>query len=94
MSDPIIRAVHVRISGLVQGVGFRAWTADEARRRQLSGWVRNLASGEVEALFSGPQAIVDDMIAACRRGPGSARVDHIAVEAAEPASGPFKVSYR
>jgi acylphosphatase len=93
MSDSTIRAVHVHISGRVQGVGYRAWTADEARRRKLSGWVRNLKSGEVEAVFSGPHADVDDMIAVCRRGPKLARVDRVAVEVTEPVSGPFKVSY-
>jgi acylphosphatase len=93
MTDPTVRAVHVRITGRVQGVGYRAWTVDEARRRGLSGWVRNLADGDVEAVFSGPKAPVDDMIAACRRGPPSARVDQVMVEAAEPVSGPFKVLY-
>jgi acylphosphatase len=93
MTDPIVRAVHVRITGHVQGVGYRAWTVDEARRRGLSGWVRNLADGDVEAVFSGPKATVDDMIAACRHGPSSARVDHVMVEAVEPVSGPFKVLY-
>ena len=93
MTDPTVRAVHVRITGHVQGVGYRAWTVDEARRRGLSGWVRNLGDGDVEAVFSGPKADVDDMIATCRRGPSSARVDHVMVEAAEPVLGPFKVLY-
>jgi acylphosphatase len=93
MTDPTVRAVHVRITGRVQGVGYRAWTVDEARQRGLSGWVRNLADGDVEAVFSGSQATVDDMIAACRRGPSSSRVDHVMVEATDPVSGPFKVLY-
>jgi acylphosphatase len=87
------RSVHVRITGRVQGVGYRAWTIDEARRRGLSGWVRNLADGYVEAVFSGPAADVDDMVAACRRGPFAARVDYVMIDAAEPVSGPFKVLY-
>jgi acylphosphatase len=93
MSDSDIHAVHVRITGRVQGVGYRAWTVDEARRRGLSGWVRNRADGDVEAVFSGPKADVDDMIAACRRGPSLARVSHVMVEVAEPVSGAFKVLY-
>ena len=88
-----IRSVHVRITGRVQGVGYRAWTVDEARRRGLSGWVRNVPNGDVEAVFSGPAATVDEMIAACRRGPFSARVDQVMVDGAEPVSGPFKVRY-
>ena len=88
-----IRSVHVRITGRVQGVGYRAWTVDEARRRGLSGWVRNRADGDVEAVFSGPAATVDDMLAACRRGPFSARVDDVMIDAAEPVSGPFTVLY-
>ncbi len=88
-----IRSVHVRISGRVQGVGYRAWTVDEAQRRGLSGWVRNRADGDVEAVFSGPAATVEDMIAACRRGPFSARVDHVMIDVAEQVSGPFTVLY-
>ena len=93
MTDPDTKAVHVRITGRVQGVGYRAWTVDEARRRDLSGWVRNLADGDVEAVFAGTTTTVDDMVAACRRGPSLARVSNVAIEAAEPVSGPFKVLY-
>ncbi len=75
---------HVVIRGRVQGVGYRAWTADEARRRGLQGWVRNRCDGSVEAVFSGPEDVVADMLAACRRGPSLARVD--AVDAS-PATG-------
>ena len=66
--------MRVRIRGRVQGVGFRAWTADEAQARGLSGWVRNCRDGSVEAELAGPAAAVDDMIAACRKGPPAARV--------------------
>jgi acylphosphatase len=55
--------------------------------------VRNLAGGEVEALFSGPPEAVDKMLAAVRRGPQLARVDNVKVESAGPASGPFAVRY-
>src|SRR5262245_40065136 len=73
--------IHVRITGLVQGVGFRAWIADRARSRGLSGWVRNRRDGSVEALFHGARDAVDAMIADCRRGPRAASV--IAVEMIE-----------
>ena len=66
---------HVSIRGRVQGVGYRAWTADEARRRGLEGWVRNRRDGSVEAVLSGADDVIAEMLAACRRGPSSARVD-------------------
>jgi acylphosphatase len=75
--QPGTTAVHVRIYGRVQGVFFRAWTEDEATARGLSGWVRNRSDGTVEAVFSGPEAKVDEMVAACRRGPPLAEVTRI-----------------
>lgn len=88
------RSVLVRVSGRVQGVGFRDWTQRRAADLGLSGWVRNLSGGEVEALFSGPADTVDKMLTAVRRGPQLARVDDVKItEGAEPASGPFAVRY-
>ncbi len=71
------KAVHLRISGRVQGVLYRAWTVDEATRRKLDGWVRNRWDGTVEAVLSGPAALVDEMVAACREGPPAAKVTEI-----------------
>jgi acylphosphatase len=89
---PDTRAVRVRIGGRVQGVGFRAWTRGEAVKLGLSGWVRNLPGGDVEAVFSGPDAAVEAMLALCRHGPRYAHVDLVEeVGPAEPASGPFEV---
>ena len=51
---------HVLVSGIVQGVGYRAWTRQEAIRRNLTGWVRNCADGRVEALLEGESGAVDD----------------------------------
>ncbi len=72
-------ARHVIIRGRVQGVGFRAFVEIEAERLSLRGWVRNRRDNSVEALFAGPVPDVDAMIAVCRRGPTSARVDDIAI---------------
>jgi acylphosphatase len=72
MSNDIIR--HVVVRGRVQGVGYRAFVEDEARRRVLRGWVRNRRDGSVEAVFSGPRNAVEAVIEACRRGPFSAHV--------------------
>ena len=70
-------AVRLRIEGRVQGVGYRDWLMREARRHGVRGWVRNRRDGSVEAQFAGPADKVDDMVAACRRGPPHARVDGI-----------------
>ena len=89
---PANRSILVRISGRVQGVGFRDWTQRKAADLGLSGWVRNLASGEVEALFSGSPEAVDAMLVACRRGPQLARVSEVTIaETTEAATGSFSV---
>ena len=71
------RSVHVVVTGTVQGVGYRAWTADTARRHQLQGWVRNRRDGSVEAVFSGPAEAVSAMLADCHAGPPSAEVTSV-----------------
>ena len=72
-SDVMIR--HVVIRGLVQGVGFRAWTQYTALAHGLEGWVRNRRDGSVEAVFAGAPARVMAMIEVCEKGPRGARVD-------------------
>lgn len=74
-AEPIV--VHIVVHGRVQGVGYRAFVAREAGRHCLEGWVRNCRDGTVEALFKGEANVIDDMIAACRRGPFGSRVDAI-----------------
>ena len=75
---------HVRLSGRVQGVGFRYATADEARQRHLGGWVRNLESGGVEAVFEGPLESVQAMLHWCQQGPPGAWVRDVKVAWDEP----------
>jgi acylphosphatase len=75
---------QVTIIGRVQGVGYRAWVEHRARNHDLEGWVRNRRDGSVEALFAGPSEIVSEMVASCRRGPSSARVDSVQDEGAGP----------
>lgn len=67
----------VRITGRVQGVGFRAWTLGEASRLGLAGWVRNEADGSVMALIAGPGAAVAEMIGRLRQGPPGASVSGV-----------------
>ena len=66
--------LHVRISGRVQGVGFRWFVREEARRLGLSGWVTNLPSGEVEVRASGEDGSVDRLRRALEVGPTGATV--------------------
>lgn len=78
-------ARRVSITGRVQGVWYRGWTAETAQALGLRGWVRNRADGSVEALFCGPQDAVDRMMDACRRGPPAAAVRDVR---SEPAAAP------
>ena len=85
--------VHLLVSGHVQGVAFRASTADAARRLGLRGWVRNLPDGRVEAEAEGERAALEGLVAWCRRGPPAARVDEVEVSWREPRGdlAPFAV---
>ena len=71
--------VQVRVTGRVQGVFFRQSARDQAERLGLSGWVRNLPDGSVEALFEGERPLVEQAVAWCRQGPPRARVDELVV---------------
>jgi acylphosphatase len=84
-----VKTVHVILEGRVQGVWFRAWTAERAVTLGLRGWVRNRGDGTVEALFSGPSGAVSAMLDACHKGPPLARVDAVRVADtdAQPPSG-------
>jgi acylphosphatase len=77
------RIVRVTISGRVQGVGYRAWTHTAAQKRGVTGWVRNLADGRVEAVFQGPSDAVALLCEDCRRGPASAHVTNVEILEAE-----------
>ncbi|MCX5759176.1 MAG: acylphosphatase [Candidatus Hydrogenedentes bacterium] len=66
--------LHVFVEGRVQGVGFRYSASDRAIALGLSGWVRNLPDGRVEAEFEGPRAILDEILDWCRHGPRFALV--------------------
>ncbi|MEW6267290.1 MAG: acylphosphatase [Thermodesulfobacteriota bacterium] len=83
-----IRA-HLRITGLVQGVAYRYATRDQARRLNITGWVRNLSDGGVEAVLEGDEAQVERMIIWCETGPPGARVRQVSVKKS-PATGEFE----
>ena len=73
-----MRALHVRIEGRVQGVGFRWFVREEARRLGLSGWVTNLPSGEVEVWAGGEASSLDRLRRALGVGPTGAQVTTVA----------------
>jgi acylphosphatase len=88
-----MRRVRVSIFGHVQGVFFRTSCADRAGALGLSGWVRNVEAGGVEAVFEGAERAVDRMLSWCREGPPLARVDRIEVVEEPPAGGSgFRIS--
>ena len=84
------RRVHLRITGLVQGVSYRASARDAARALGVTGWVRNVSNGDVEAVAEADASVIERFITWCRRGPDEARVVEVQVEehaSAEPLSG-------
>lgn len=86
------KMVRVRVTGRVQGVGFRFWMRGQAQRLGLSGWVRNEADGSVAALIRGSQTAVDAMLERCRTGPIGASVDK--VEALPAGSDDLSAGFR
>lgn len=74
---------HLRIIGIVQGVGYRAGFDAQARLLGVSGWVRNRLDGSVEATIHGDDAVVQQLITWARRGPAMARVDDVRVKEAD-----------
>ena len=78
----------IRVTGRVQGVGYREWMLAEARRLGLSGWVRNRRDGSVEALLDGDEPSIGQMLTACRAGPPAAQVVEIEEAFAEPPDQP------
>ncbi len=73
------KRAHVFVSGWVQGVFFRAETRDLARQLGVTGWVRNLWDGRVEAVFEGEDWAIEQLVAWCHRGPRGAQVDNVNV---------------
>ena len=83
-----ITTFRLRISGNVQGVGFRAWSIGEATRLKLDGWVRNRSDGTVEMMISGSDRTVQDMLGACTQGPEGATVTNIDIHNEKEAPPP------
>ncbi|HEX4711076.1 acylphosphatase [Phenylobacterium sp.] len=80
-------AARLLVEGRVQGVGYRWWAVETARRLGLDGWVRNRTDGSVEILAMGEAAGIEQLLQACRAGPRGASVRAVRREAAEDDGG-------
>lgn len=88
MSESENLRLHAVISGRVQGVGFRGFTATTAQRIGVTGWVRNRINGTVEAVAEGDQASLDTFLRQVSAGPGPSYVDNVEIKWL-PATGEF-----
>jgi len=68
---------HIFISGFVQGVGFRQFVKNNADERNLTGWVRNLPDGRVEAVLQGRKKDIKSVILLCKKGPFLSEVENV-----------------
>ena len=84
------RAVHVVITGRVQGVGFRAFVEREAEALRLDGWVRNRRDGTVEAVFAGDESEIQHILMELNAGPPAAAVTD---ERTGPYEGPIPTGF-
>ena len=71
---------HIVITGKVQNVGYRYWLYKEAIKKNISGWVRNKISGEVEVLVIGNDTDINNLIKLCKNGPPLSKVTKIEVQ--------------
>ncbi len=83
-----MKRIRVYISGVVQGVFFRAATRRAAADLNLTGWVRNMEDGRVEAVFEGGDGEIDKILTWCKIGSPAARVENVAT-AEEQYTGGF-----
>jgi len=87
------RRVRVRVLGRVQGVGYRWFVANAARRLGLAGWVRNANSGAVELEAAGSAEAVEQLLVDLRRGPARADVRALEVDEASAADTPLRIPF-
>jgi acylphosphatase len=79
-----MRRVKIVVSGRVQGVYFRLFTQNKAKHLAINGTVQNLPDGRVEIYAEADPLMIEKFIQWCRKGPVTARVDHIEVTELEP----------
>ena len=80
MSQNAPNVMHVTVSGRVQGVGFRVFVLQVARRHRCTGWARNQANGSVEIHAEGPEHALEELLTEINQGPVMAHVDHMDVQ--------------
>ena len=87
-----MRTIHIRISGKVQGVFFRASAKEIADKLKITGWVKNTPEGDVEIMAEGVPDNIEKFIQWCKKGPSNAVVSHLDFIEAEPANlGKFRI---
>ena len=91
--SPEITRLHAFVRGRVQGVGFRNFTLQSARRLGLAGWVRNRIDGSVEVVAEGPREVLEAFVSVLRRGPAMAYVTEVETSWTPPQgeAAPFRV---
>jgi len=78
-----VTTLRIKVTGRVQGVGYRYWIRHAARAKRVSGWIRNCQDGSVEGVFQGPKADVKAMLDICRDGPPRASITALTTEPGE-----------
>ncbi len=89
-----METIHLEVHGRVQGVGFRWYVVEMARKLGLAGWVKNRPDGRVELAAAGTREALDKLAAAVRAGPRGARIEDVRVVPAVPESdceSPFRI---
>jgi acylphosphatase len=85
-------ATHIIVHGRVQGVGYRVWTAKQAQKYGLNGWVRNLQSGSVEILVTENESELAEFIQGLHKGPVFAKVEQVVSKTVKDAAGASQFS--
>ena len=89
-----MKTTHFAITGLVQGVGYRAWLYNKAGMLGISGWCKNREDGAVEVVISGDPEKIDALLMVAQVGPSGAHVEAVAMlDEAPPEKGSFRIEH-
>lgn len=89
-----MKTYHMKVTGRVQGVGFRYYTLEQARSLGITGWVRNLADGSVEIRATGDEDLLGRFIEQVRKGSSFSRVFEVLVNEEPSAAGDDQGAFR